>query len=60
MTKKDYELIASVFFACYSDSELYPDSNHVYRLALDMAEALQYQNNKFDREKFLTACGIKE
>lgn len=59
MTKKDYELIASIIWACYHNSEFYPDSSTVKRLALDIADGLEYHNERFNRNKFLQACGIE-
>lgn len=48
MTRKDYELIAKQFF-------LYGASN---ALIMHMAEALQKDNPRFNREIFLNACGL--
>jgi len=57
MTRKDYELIAEVF----------SDHNRRYgrrtaavadELAEDMADALKEDNPRFDRERFLKACGL--
>lgn len=65
MTKKDYELIAqSVWRSGYIK-----DSNKIKQqaksdmqrlIAIDLASSLADQNKKFDRSKFLTACGVKE
>lgn len=55
MTKKDYELIASVI------NKTFPLLDEQKRkLVWDMADELEEQNSKFDRKKFLTACGIEE
>jgi hypothetical protein len=73
MTKQDYELIAGVFakgivtdkesakqsddwieFSCGADYQL-------RKLATELGEAFEARNPKarFDRDKFLTACGIE-
>lgn len=55
MTRKDYVLIASIL----KDSE----GNIIDDMARDaladmFADALEDENPRFDREKFLRACGI--
>lgn len=63
LTKKDYELIANQF-----DMELFQlrheydtgEVEAVERLAKRLATRLQMDNPKFDRDKFLTACGIEQ
>lgn len=55
MTKKDYELIARVLRDESSDGQAYrPDET----LCLAMADALAEDNPRFDRVKFLVACGV--
>lgn len=56
MTKKDYELIASVIIR-YKDS-LYTKEQHM-DIACDFADKLAEKNTKFDRAKFLKACGVE-
>jgi hypothetical protein len=61
MTKKDYELIASVFnkvieYAKNDGSEV--DVPLVKTLARLMSAELNNENPRFDREKFLHACGV--
>ncbi len=65
MTKKDYELIArSVWRSGYV-----PDKNKVRQvaktamrrlIAIDLASSLKEDNPRFDREKFMSACGITQ
>lgn len=52
MTKKDYELIASVIRQMFSlgDDQLY--------VADMFAVTLAKQNPRFDRDRFLQACGV--
>ena len=56
LTKKDYELIAGVLKL--ADAECWTD--HIELIAEEMADSLEQDNPKFDRNKFLTACGIVE
>ena len=57
MTRKDYELIAGVIKA--QREKMHNETETVDEVALAMAEALEDTNDRFDREKFLTACGVK-
>jgi len=55
MTKKDYKLIASILKNANEDN---------YDLALTplikwFADDFQADNPRFDRARFLTACGVK-
>lgn len=53
MTKKDYELIAEVIATSWhGNGEL------KFHLADNMANALETTNPRFNREMFLTACGV--
>lgn len=56
MTKKNYILIANVIRG-------YSVSDHNLQVAKPLAENLAYEleqdNPAFDRNKFLTACGIE-
>ena len=56
MTKKDYVLIAEVL-------NKFPRLDYgvesvLEELAEEMADALALTNPRFDRAKFLTACGV--
>lgn len=55
MTKKDYELIARVL--SYADQENWTD--HIELIAEEFADELENDNPKFNRDMFLTACGIE-
>lgn len=56
MTRKDYELIANAINDC-----VYPgagDYNTVRLVARKVADELAEDNPRFDRNKFLGACGV--
>ncbi len=59
MTRKDFQLIADAV-----QQMNFPD-NHVERkptkahVARTLADRLALTNDRFDREKFLAACGVK-
>lgn len=56
MTKKDYELIAKAIRPTHNGYfEL--DAN-ACQLVYVLADALQSDNPRFDRTKFLEACGV--
>ena len=57
MTRKDYVMIAEVFanFANVCDLEETIGAD----IARNLADALQADNARFDRARFLTACGVK-
>ena len=54
MTRKDYVIIAETLATAWWDSE-YVKSGVVHTLA----DALEADNPRFDRARFLTACGVK-
>jgi hypothetical protein len=56
MTRKDYVLIAAVIKAA-SDAPGYSERNAFVAFAL--ADALALDNPRFDRARFLTACGVQ-
>ena len=59
MTRKDYVLIASTIqhqFSYYEDST--PEVKALKELALRMAYDLSKDNDRFDRNRFLVACGV--
>lgn len=56
MKAKDYELIAS--HLKYAANEGWID--HIELVAEDMADSFEQANPKFDRQKFLTACGVEQ
>jgi hypothetical protein len=64
MTRKDYELIAKVFKGANVPNPDKDEWNKAYsygikQSALDMADALAADNPRFDRERFLKACGVE-
>lgn len=65
MTHKDYQFIAAAFAASRSDVVTKePDEAHADMLdgidlvAEHVADALARDNTRFDRQKFLDACGV--
>jgi hypothetical protein len=64
MTKKDYELIARTLFGeVYSEPgvlcEAWENGGELYtELVQALAESFAIQNERFDREKFIEACGL--
>jgi len=56
MTRKDYELIAKAI-RCASAAPGYAARNSFAAFAI--ADALASDNPRFDRERFLKACGIQ-
>jgi len=57
MTRKDYELIARVF-ADLNESESEGDKVSLARVARELAIELWKDNERFDGDKFLKACGL--
>lgn len=57
MTRKDYQLISKVFAnfgeICNLEETIGAD------IARELANALQGDNPRFDRARFLEACGVK-
>jgi hypothetical protein len=65
MTRKDFELIADAFqhvalvgFASQEKGKRLSGVTVHATLARTLADALAADNPRFDRERFLTACGI--
>jgi hypothetical protein len=62
MTRKDFQLIADVLRYDMDHAELYPDAAIRKAGCADrakrMARALSTTNPNFDRDRFLTACGV--
>ena len=54
MTRKHYVAIAEIiaYRLCAKD-------NHPHEIAKRLADYFKRDNPKFDRERFLTACGIE-
>jgi hypothetical protein len=58
MSKKDYVLIASAI----SESRVFAgsdDKNGITLATFSIADKLQRENPRFDRGRFLTACGVE-
>ncbi len=75
MTKKDYELIARSFNRARLDqlefmADIEQDDEALEQekaikltreyLAIDLAHQFSQDNPRFDRKRFLTACGIED
>jgi hypothetical protein len=62
MTRKDYILIASVFAEQLRITNLLvlpsTERERVMKAAVAMADQLLLANPRFDRDRFLTACGL--
>jgi hypothetical protein len=61
MTRKDYVLIAAAIKAAYQTFD--KPSNHANgarHVAHTLADTLATDNPRFDRDRFLTACGVFE
>ena len=56
MTKKDYELIAGNIKTISNWQDIKPTT--ALLIALMFAEDLETTNPRFNRELFLTACGV--
>jgi hypothetical protein len=61
MTRKDFDLIAKVLDSSAQSHALNPfTGKSLYvELVQDFANALEGTNPRFNREMFLTACGVK-
>ena len=60
MTRRDYVAIARVFARAaggwYEHQTTF--DGYLYELASDIADVLQADNHRFDRTRFLDACGV--
>lgn len=59
MTKKDYELIANTLLTCRDNAQGINTVTY-QKICESFSYRLRDENPKFDRTKFLTACGIQE
>jgi hypothetical protein len=57
MTKKDYQLIALTVKTVKNNTPV-NDWPLLEKVAEEMADKLQSENPRFDRAKFLVACGF--
>ena len=55
MTKKDYQIIASAVYSALLDGG---NLQELRGVASHLANKLQADNNKFNRAKFIEACGV--
>jgi len=54
MTRKDYVMIAeTIAIGWHASAESKRD------IAVNLANVFEYDNPRFDRDRFLTACGVK-
>jgi len=60
MTKKHYEAIAEVINDVIRPYDERAVQNLVYDVTNDLADYFESDNPRFDRDRFLTACGIME
>jgi hypothetical protein len=61
MTRKDYELIAKALKTQVEISRTYGEQDGelaVVNIARDLADALHLENPRFDRDRFMLACGL--
>lgn len=61
MTRQDYELIAQVFERQYEAASSLGEGDAMEAIedaAFDMATAFEASNPRFDRKRFLAACGV--
>ena len=58
MTKKHYEAIANIIASQYENANM--NDYGRYRMAYELASYFTIDNPKFDRARFLQACGIDE
>jgi hypothetical protein len=61
MTRKDFQLIADAIAGMHDKHPGvgYTVNGAMYLFAQHLADALATTNERFDREKFLKACGVK-
>jgi hypothetical protein len=63
MTKKDYELQAkaiSLAFGAVGQSGLYDAKTALGLVATILADSLEKENPRFNRDLFLKACGVEK
>lgn len=59
MTKKDYELLAKAIAETVEhDYVTKAHPKHIYLTARYIADSLAMDNPRFDRQRFLAACGV--
>lgn len=56
MSKREYQLIASVI----KGKAWMADADSIFEIADAMADALKADNERFDKDKFMVACGARD
>ena len=64
MTKKHYEAIAAIIASTRNNATLYPSNGHARGETLEvtasrLADYFTTDNPRFDRARFLQACGVE-
>ncbi len=59
MTRKDYELIARVFYHEVSTCKVLEEQTAIKRVASDLAIEFSKHHAAFDERKFMEACGFE-
>ncbi len=64
MTRKDYVAIAKAisdgqFINCPTEADLFMNLSTRVKIARQLAETMAQDNPRFDRERFLKACGVQ-
>lgn len=57
MTKKHYEAIANIIVSQYDNANI--NDYGRYRIACELADYFASDNPRFDRARFLEACGVE-
>jgi hypothetical protein len=63
MTRKDYELLAESIRLTRNKAEWQGqaiDESTLLAVSISMAQLLEYDNPRFDRHRFLIACGVHD
>jgi len=58
MSRKHYEAIAKVFAGDYATAANDGERRKVVGIALSLSDVFQQDNPRFDRVRFLQACGL--
>jgi hypothetical protein len=61
MTRKDYELLAEAIRLTRNKADFQGftvEESTLSAVANSMAQLLEYENPRFDRKRFLEACGV--
>ena len=61
MTRKDYKVLADAILRAYLwEAKKGAEQEGVKQVAHEIAIALYQENHRFNREKFMQACGLPE